>query len=51
MNWSSLTFEIVLIFSLVLYFAKKRHEYHGPVATVRGTEEVDQAIDLSDYKS
>jgi choline transport protein len=51
MNWSSLICGIVLIFSLVLYFAKKRHEYHGPVATVRDTEEVDQAVDLSDYKS
>jgi len=51
MNWSSLIFGVVLIFSLVFYFVRKRHEYHGPVASVRDTEEVDQAIDLSNYKS
>jgi choline transport protein len=50
MNWSSLIFGVVVIGSLILYVVKKRHEYHGPVASVRRTEEVDQAIDLGDYK-
>jgi choline transport protein len=51
MNWSSLIFGVVVVGSLILYFLKKRHEYYGPVASVRGTEEVDQAIDLSNYKN
>ena len=51
MNWSSLIFGVVLVGSLILYFAKKRHEYHGPVASVRETEEVDQAIDLGILKT
>jgi choline transport protein len=51
MNWSSLIFGVVVVGSLIMYFVKKRHEYYGPVASVRGTEEVDQAIDLSNYKN
>lgn len=43
MNWSSLIFGAVLIFGVILYIAKKRHEYHGPVVLVRSE---DEAIDL-----
>jgi hypothetical protein len=50
MNWSSLIFGLVLIFSLVFYFFKKRHEYRGPVAAIRDAEEVGYAIDLGDVK-
>jgi LPXTG-motif cell wall-anchored protein len=50
MNWSSLIFGLVLIFSLVFYFFKKRHEYRGPVAVIRDTEDVEYAIDLDDAK-
>lgn len=49
MNWSSLIFGVVLSFSLVFYFVSKRHEYHGPVASVRDTEEVEHAIHLDDF--
>lgn len=50
MNWSSLIFAVVLMFSMVSYFVKKRHEYHGPVASVRDTEEVDQAIHMNEFQ-
>jgi choline transport protein len=49
MNWSSLIFGLVLIFSLVFYFFKKRHEYLGPVAAIRDTE-MEHAVDLDDLK-
>jgi hypothetical protein len=50
MNWSSLIFGLVLIFSLVFYFFIKRHEYRGPVAAIRDTEEVEHAVGLDDLK-
>ena len=35
MNWSSLIFVAVLIWSMVYYFVWSRHVYQGPVQTVR----------------
>jgi hypothetical protein len=50
MNWSSLIFGLVLIFSLAFYFFTKRHEYRGPVAAIRDTEEMEHAVNLDDLK-
>lgn len=49
MNWSSLIFGVVLIFGLIFYFTNKRHEYHGPVASVQDAQELDRAIDLDHF--
>lgn len=35
MNWSSTMFGGVLIFAMIYYFVKARHEYDGPVALVK----------------
>jgi hypothetical protein len=50
MNWSSLIFGLVLIFSLAFYLFTKRHEYRGPVAAIRDTEEMEHAVNLDDLK-
>ncbi|GAB7354834.1 hypothetical protein MBLNU459_g5215t1 [Dothideomycetes sp. NU459] len=48
MNWSVLIFGAVVIFALVFYWVKKRHEYKGPVALVRSGElELNEFADSS----
>lgn len=43
MNWSSLIFTVVLVWSMVYYFVWSRHVYQGPVKYVQKVVDLPRA--------
>lgn len=41
MNWSVLIFGAAILFAMIFFAVKKRHEYEGPVEYVRNMDEFE----------